>query len=45
MKITIIGGGSSIFVPLILRRIMVEKSLEGCTVSLMDIDSHRVQTM
>ncbi len=44
-KITIIGGGSSMFVPTLLRRILVAPSLAGGTICLMDVDASRLETM
>src|SRR5258707_11321006 len=44
-KVTIIGGGSSMFVPTLLRRILVAPSLAGCTVCLMDVDKARLEVM
>ena len=39
-KITIIGGGSSTFVPQLIRLIIGSELLDGSTVVLMDIDPH-----
>src|SRR3954453_2980917 len=44
-KITIIGGGSSSFVPVLLRRILQCEALEAARVSLMDIDEGRLGVM
>ena len=44
-KITIIGGGSSTFVPQLMRLFLGSQVLEGSTISLMDIDPQRLQTM
>jgi alpha-galactosidase len=44
-RITIIGGGSSMFVPTLLRRILNAPSLRGSTVCLMDVDAGRLATM
>ena len=44
-KVTIIGGGSSSFVPLLLRRLIQSRVLEGATVTLMDIDQGRLSVM
>lgn len=44
-KVTIIGGGSSMFVPTLLRKILSAPALSGATVCLMDIDAGRLGTM
>ena len=44
-KVTIIGGGSSSFVPVLLRRLMTNQVLGDSTVTLMDIDQGRLDTM
>ncbi|MGZ4431799.1 MAG: family 4 glycosyl hydrolase [Gaiellales bacterium] len=44
-KVTIIGGGSSSFVPVLLRRLMQSPALSDCDVSLMDIDEGRLGVM
>jgi alpha-galactosidase len=44
-KVTIIGGGSSSFVPLLIRRLMLSRSLGSSQVSLMDIDEGRLGVM
>src|SRR4051794_15688864 len=44
-KITIIGGGSSSFVPVLIRRLMQSQALEAARVSLMDIDEGRLGVM
>ena len=44
-KVTIIGGGSSSFVPLLIRRLMQSPVLAGAHVSLMDIDEGRLGVM
>src|ERR1700712_103852 len=44
-KITIIGGGSSSFVPVLIRRLMQSEALEAARVSLMDIDGGRLSVM
>ena len=44
-NITIIGGGSSSFVPLLLRRLMTSGSLGDSNVTLMDVDEGRVKVM
>jgi alpha-galactosidase/6-phospho-beta-glucosidase family protein len=45
VKVTIIGGGSSSFVPLLIRRLMQSPVLAGAQVSLMDIDQGRLGVM
>src|SRR5436190_2012532 len=45
VKVTIIGGGSSSFVPLLIRRLMQSPVLSGAHVSLMDIDQGRLGVM
>ena len=45
MKITIIGGGSSTFVPQLMRLFIRSECLRGSTIVLMDIDPHRLQVM
>ena len=44
-KVSIIGGGSSSFVPLLLRRLIQSGPLGDSTVTLMDIDEHRLGVM
>jgi alpha-galactosidase len=44
-KVTIIGGGSSSFVPLLIRRLMQSRVLEGANVTLMDVDEGRLNVM
>jgi alpha-galactosidase len=44
-KITIIGGGSSTFVPQLMRLFIGSKILAGSTICLMDIDRERLQVM
>jgi alpha-galactosidase len=44
-KITIIGGGSSSFVPVLLRRMMQSATVADAEVSLMDIDERRLSVM
>ena len=44
-KVTIIGGGSSSFVPVLIRRLMQSDALEAARVSLMDIDEARLEVM
>jgi len=44
-KITIIGGGSSTFVPQLMRLFIGSVVLRGSTIVLMDIDAHRLETM
>lgn len=44
-KVTVIGGGSSMFVPVLLRQILTAPSLRGATVTLMDVDPERLAPM
>lgn len=44
-KVTIIGGGSSSFVPVLLRRLIQSSSLGDSTVTLMDVDERRLGVM
>ena len=44
-KITIIGGGSSTFTPQLMQLFMKSEALEGSTITLMDVDDRRLQTM
>jgi alpha-galactosidase len=44
-NVTIIGGGSSSFVPLLLRRLIQSRSLGDATVTLMDVDERRLGVM
>jgi alpha-galactosidase/6-phospho-beta-glucosidase family protein len=44
-KITIIGGGSSIFTPQLMRLFIGSAVLTGSTITLMDIDPHRLEIM
>jgi alpha-galactosidase/6-phospho-beta-glucosidase family protein len=44
-KITIVGGGSTMFVPGLLRMFMRSTALKGSTICLMDVDPRRVETM
>ncbi len=44
-KITIIGGGSSSFVPVLIRRLLRSEALGDADVTLMDVDEGRVQVM
>jgi alpha-galactosidase len=45
VKVTIVGGGSSSFVPLLIRRLMQSPVLTGAEVSLMDVDEGRLGVM
>ena len=45
VKVTIIGGGSSMFVPLLLRRFLAAPCLRGGTVALMDVNAQRLEVM
>ena len=44
-KVTIIGGGSSSFVPLLIRRLMQSEALGASHVTLMDVDEGRLGVM
>jgi alpha-galactosidase/6-phospho-beta-glucosidase family protein len=44
-KVTIIGGGSSMFVPLLLRRFLAAPCMRGGTVALMDVNGQRLEVM
>src|SRR3954452_1010493 len=44
-KVTIIGGGSSSFVPLLMRRLMQSPVLGSSQVTLMDVDDSRLSVM
>jgi alpha-galactosidase len=44
-KVTIVGGGSSSFVPVLLRRLIQSESLGSGTVTLMDVDEGRLGVM
>ena len=44
-KITIIGGGSSTFVPQLMRLFINSEPLQGSTIVLMDIDEYRLEIM
>jgi len=44
-KITVIGGGSSTFTPQLMRLFLESKSLRGSTITLMDVDAHRLEVM
>lgn len=44
-RIAIIGGGSSSFVPPLIRRLINSTVLDGTTVTLMDIDRGRLEVM
>ena len=45
IKITIIGGGSSSFVPVLIKRLIKSPVLGDATVALMDVDEGRVRVM
>jgi alpha-galactosidase len=45
IKITVIGGGSSSFVPALLRRLIESELLADATLTLMDVNEQRVRTM
>jgi alpha-galactosidase/6-phospho-beta-glucosidase family protein len=44
-KITVIGGGSSTFTPQLIRLFLKSNVLGGSTITLMDIDPHRLEIM
>jgi alpha-galactosidase len=45
IKVTIIGGGSSIFVPGLIRRFLRSPIMKGGVVTLMDVNEERVKVM
>ncbi len=45
IKLTIIGGGSSSFVPPLIRRLLASPVLNAATVTLMDVDEDRLGVM
>src|SRR5271154_1061466 len=45
VKIAVVGGGSSMFVPGLVRRLLEISSFEGAELRLMDIDAQRVGVM
>lgn len=45
VKLTVIGGGSSSFVPALIRRLIQSEPLGDATLTLMDINEERVRTM
>ena len=44
-KITVIGGGSSTFTPQLMQLFLGSKVLQGSTITLMDVDARRLETM
>ena len=44
-KISIIGGGSSTFTPQLMQLFIASQVLQGSTISLMDVDDHRLEVM
>jgi len=44
-KITIIGGGSTTFTPQLMRLFIESEVLRGSTITLMDVDPHRLEVM
>jgi len=44
-KITVIGGGSSTFTPQLMRLFIESQVLKGSTITLMDVDAHRLEVM
>jgi alpha-galactosidase len=45
VKVTIVGGGSSMFVPVLLRRFLAAPCMRGGTIALMDVDGPRLAVM
>ena len=45
VKLTVIGGGSSSFVPALIRRLIGSELLGDATLTLMDVNEQRVRTM
>jgi alpha-galactosidase len=45
VKVTVVGGGSSMFVPLLLRRFLAAPCMRGGTLTLMDVDARRLAVM
>ena len=45
VKVTVVGGGSSMFVPLLLRRFLQAPCMHGGTLTLMDVDAGRLAVM
>jgi alpha-galactosidase len=45
VKLTVIGGGSSSFVPALIRRLIQSELLGDATLTLMDVNEGRVRTM
>ena len=45
VKLTVIGGGSSSFVPALIRRLIQSDILGDATLTLMDVNERRVRTM
>jgi alpha-galactosidase len=45
VKVTVVGGGSSMFVPLLLRRFLRSPCMRGGTLALMDVDAGRLAVM
>ena len=44
-KITLVGGGSSTFTPVLMKLFIESKALRGSTITLMDIDRRRLEVM
>jgi alpha-galactosidase len=44
-KITIVGGGSSTFVPHLMRLFIESETLRDSTITLMDVDAGRLEVM
>lgn len=45
VRITVIGGGSSTFTPMLMKLFVGSEVLSGSTVTLMDVDPHRLKVM
>jgi alpha-galactosidase len=45
VKVTIVGGGSSMFVPVLLRRFLAAPCMRGGSIALMDVDAGRLEVM
>jgi alpha-galactosidase len=44
-KITLIGGGSSVFTPQLMHLFLASKALKGSTITLMDVDEQNLKLM
>jgi alpha-galactosidase len=45
VKVTIVGGGSSMFVPVLLRRFLAAPCMRGGSIALLDVDAGRLEVM